>query len=259
MRLFFAGLVLAIGLGAVAQDVADPASASRAMTAIEVIERVTLAIDRGLEYLARRQLPDGRWAGNNGVDGPALLAFLGRGHVPGRGPYHEIVERAKLHILSTQREDGYLASAMGTGRMYGHALATLAMSEVYGMDPEPRVESCVRKAVDLIVAAQSPNGGWRYNPAPGDHDLSVTVMQIVALRAANNAEIPVPEETIKKAIGYVHACNHPENGGFSYQPGGGASAQMTAAGVPALITGDAPIFWYLSTCHGNLNALPKAA
>jgi hypothetical protein len=101
------------------------------------------------------------------------------------------------------------------------------------MDPDPDLEEKLRKAVELIVRCQSPNGGWRYNPQPGDHDLSVTVMQIVALRAANNAEIPVPTPVIEKAIQYVRSCAHP-SGGFAYQPGGGPGPQTSAAGVLCL-------------------------
>ena len=212
----------------------DDRGAAETITEIEVVERVTAATDRALEYLALKQQPDGRWVANNGVDSVAVLAFLGRGHVPGRGPYSEVLERAKRHILSTQQDDGYFASEMGTGRMYGHALATLAMSEMYGMDRDPRLEEAVRKGVGLIVSAQSPNGGWRYQPQPGDHDLSVTVMQVVALRSANNAEIPVPANTIKNALAYVRSCNKPETGAFCYQPGNNPSAQMTAAGILSL-------------------------
>jgi hypothetical protein len=212
----------------------SPTPAPETMSEIEVVERVTAATDHALEYLALHQLPNGCWVGNNGVDAIALLAFLGRGHVPGTGPYREVVDRAKRYILSTQRDDGYFVSAMGSGRMYGHALATLAMSETYGMDPDPQVEKCVRKAVDLIVSVQSPNGGWRYEPTPGDYDLSVTVMQVVALRAANNAEIPIPSQTLANALAYVRACNDPATGGFCYQPGSGPSAQMTAAGILSL-------------------------
>jgi len=232
--LFGVALVLAVprAAGQEAQDQPPEAASDVAMmTEIEVVERVMAAADRALEYLALHQQPDGRWVGNNGTDALALLAFLGRGHVPGRGSYSDVLERAKQHILGTQREDGYFESG---GRMYGHALAALAIAEMYGMDRDRRIEEGLRKAIDLIVRAQSPNGGWRYAPTPGDHDLSVTVMQIVALRAANNAEVPVPEETIRKAIEYVHSCHVPDPGGFCYQPGGGASACMTAAGILSL-------------------------
>ncbi|MEA3365110.1 MAG: prenyltransferase/squalene oxidase repeat-containing protein [Candidatus Hydrogenedentes bacterium] len=236
LALVFALLMLPVALpNAQEPETEAPVSAPEpTVTEIEIVHKVMGTTDRALEYLARKQQPDGKWVANNGVDAVTLLAFLGRGHVPGRGPFREVVDRAKDHILSTQREDGYFVSAMGSGRMYGHALATLAMAETYGMDPDPRVEEALRKAVDLIVNVQSPNGGWRYEPTPGDHDLSVTVMQVVALRAANNAEIPVPEETINKAVEYVHSCNHKESGGFGYQPGRGGSPPMSAAGVLSL-------------------------
>jgi hypothetical protein len=116
--------------------------------------------------------------------------------------------------------------------MYEHGLATLALAELYGMDPDPALEQKLRLAVDLIVKAQAPNGGWRYQPVPSDHDLSVAVMQVVALRAANNAEIPIPAQTIEKAIAYVRSCAHPA-GGFGYT-GPGQGPQTTAAGILSL-------------------------
>lgn len=101
------------------------------------------------------------------------------------------------------------------------------------MDPDPELEEKLRKAVDLIVRVQSPSGGWRYQPQPGAQDLSVTVMQIVSLRAANNAEVPVPAQTIEKAINYVQSCAH-KSGGFGYQSGQGPNPQMSAAGILSL-------------------------
>ena len=117
--------------------------------------------------------------------------------------------------------------------MYAHALATLPLAEMYGMDRDPKLEEALRNAVDLIVRSQSPVGGWRYEPTPaGGADMSVTVMQIVALRAANNAEIPVPAKTISNAIRYVRACGSP-NGGFGYQ-GPARNTQLTGAGMLSL-------------------------
>ena len=58
-------------------------------------------------------------------------------------------------------------------------------------------------------------------------------MQIVALRAANNAEIPVPQATIDKAVRYVKSCAA-RGGGFGYQPNNGPSGPMSAAGVLSL-------------------------
>jgi len=211
-----------------ASETAEP------LTEARVVERVTAAVDRAVQYLAERQQPDGSWHTNHAPNALALLAFLGRGHVPGRGPYQEVLERGKRYILATQHESGLFASPTPShGPMYEHALATLAMAEMYGMEPDPELEEKLRKAVGLILRSQSPNGGWRYQPTPGDHDLSVTVMQVVALRAANNAEIPVPAETIERAISYVTSCAYP-SGGYGYQPGGGPNPQMSAAGVLSL-------------------------
>jgi hypothetical protein len=205
-----------------------PNVSAEPLTEIKVVERVTAATDRALAYLASKQRPDGGWHNNNAVNGLALLAFLGRGHVPGRGPYKDVLEKGKRYLLATARPDGYVSFSS----MYEHGLATLALAEMYGMDPDPELEEKLRKAVDLIIRCQSPSGGWRYNPSPGDQDLSVTVMQIVALRAANNAEIPVPSQTIARAIHYVRSCAHPA-GGFGYQ-GPAQGPQTSAAGVLSL-------------------------
>src|ERR1700737_1021172 len=59
-------------------------------------------------------------------------------------------------------------------------------------------------------------GGWNYGPSPVNGDLSVSVMQIVAMRAANNAEIPVPADSINRAIKYLHDHANPGGGGFGY-------------------------------------------
>lgn len=200
------------------------------LTEIRILERVTAALDRSMEYLAGKQRPDGGWDDNNAANGLALLAFMGRGHVPGRGPYKDVLEKGKRYLLSTlDPQTGYFKN----GTMYQHGLSTLALAEMYGMDYDPKLEEGLRKAVDLIVRAQSPSGGWRYSPQPGDQDLSVTIMQVVALRAANNAEIPVPTQTIAKAASYVRSCAS-AGGGFGYSSGAGASPQVSAAGVLAM-------------------------
>jgi len=200
----------------------------------EQMQRVEASIDRALEYLVRHQNPDGSWVSwagrNNAINGASLLAFLGRGHVPGRGPYQTVVDRAVSFILATQTPEGLYRSPNPSRPMYEHGLCALAMIEAYGNIPTPAMRGSVQRAIDLIVKGQSPLGGWRYQPAAQDADLSVTVMQIVALRAAQNARLQVPEETIEKARQYVLSCAHP-GGGFSYQPGSGPAPARTAAGT----------------------------
>jgi hypothetical protein len=117
--------------------------------------------------------------------------------------------------------------------MYEHGLATLALVEMYGMDPDPELETKTRAAVDLILKCQAAQGGWNYSPVPINGDLSVSVMQIVALRAANNAGIPVPMANIERALAYLRAHANPHGGGFGYN-GPGFGPGTSAAGVLSL-------------------------
>jgi hypothetical protein len=74
-------------------------------------------------------------------------------------------------------------------------------------------------------------GGWRYEVASADSDLSVSAWCILALRAAQNAGIEVPKDSADRAAGFVLKCWRPDGKGFAYQPGGEASLTMTAAAL----------------------------
>src|SRR5262245_27759955 len=72
----------------VRSQVPAPAPSSVApLTEMKIVARVNSSIDRALEYLAAKQRPDGGWENNHAVNGLAILAFMGRGHVPGRGRF----------------------------------------------------------------------------------------------------------------------------------------------------------------------------
>ena len=78
-------------------------------------------------------------------------------------------------------------------------------------------------------------GGWRYQPVKNDADISVTICQIMALRAARNAGVKNPvDPTINKAVAYVKAAQDPD-GGFMYTLGSAGSAfPRSAAGTACL-------------------------
>jgi len=222
---------------------ATPPTTAVPLSEIKVLQRVTAATDRALDFLESKQIKHGdgagSWSVNQAVNSLAMLAYMGRGHVPGRGKYGDVIEggvvrpgvltRGKKYLLAKALPTGYIG-----GVMYEHGLSTLCLAEMYGMDPDPDLELKLRKAVELIVKGQSPRGGWHYQPGVPTADLSVTVMQIVALRAANNAEIPVPDQTFQKAIEYVQAAAQgPKGPGFGYA-GPGAGPQTTPAGILSL-------------------------
>jgi hypothetical protein len=124
--------------------------------------------------------------------------------------------------------------------MYDHGFGTLFLSELLGTDDELEIRPKLAQAVRLIRDTQNGQGGWRYNPAPDEADLSVTVCQIMALRAARNAGLAVPKQTVDSAVDYVRRSQNPD-GGFAYQLRGGESRfPLTAAAVVALFNAGQP-------------------
>ncbi len=97
----------------------------------------------------------------------------------------------------------------------------------------------LERSVKLIVNTQNTEGGWRYRPVRHDADISVTICQIMALRAARNAGFAVPKTTADNCIKYVKRCQDLRGtGGFMYQAQGAGVAGFarTAAGVVALFS-----------------------
>lgn len=198
---------------------------------------------RGLTFLAQHQNRDGSFGVDSrdrdphlGVSALVGLSLLSGGHLPARGDHGELGSRLLEYVLSSGDEkSGLLANDRTLNQpMYGHAFATLYLAQVYGNDRRPPLARPLRRAVDLIVASQSPQGGWRYFPGSTDADLSVTACQISALRAARNVGIPIPAETLSRATGFVLACRN-GNGSFRYQVEfGHASFPLTAAGLTSL-------------------------
>ncbi len=199
------------------------------------------AIERGLSLLASRQEDDGAFGSggysrNVAVCGLSGMAFMSAGSTPGRGPYGRQVDRCVDFILANTQESGFInvASASSHGPMYGHGFATLFLAECYGMNLRSDIRDKLSKAVNLIVNTQNSEGGWRYQPQRRDADISVTIAQVMALRAARNAGLFVPRDTIDRCIDYVKKSQNAD-GGFMYMIQGGQSAfPRSAAGVVAL-------------------------
>lgn len=208
-----------------------------------VTPQTQLAIDRGLAWLASKQREDGSFGSGGGfgrnvaVTALGGIAMLSSGSTPGRGPFGSNVNRAVDFVLSVAKPNGFLhvKEQESYGPMYGHGFATLFLAEVYGMSRRVDVREKLDRAVRLIVQTQNSEGGWRYQPVPKEADISATVCQIMALRAARNAGLHVPKETVDRCIEYVKKCQNTD-GGFRYQlvRRGESAFPRSAAGVVAL-------------------------
>ncbi|HVT29759.1 MAG TPA: prenyltransferase/squalene oxidase repeat-containing protein, partial [Lacipirellulaceae bacterium] len=199
------------------------------------------AVAKGLKYLASRQQDDGSFSNsgygrNAAVVALAGMSWLASGSTPGRGPYGKDVGRASDFLLDHCAQSGFISveGAMSHGPMYEHGFATLFLAEVYGMSPRDDLREKLSQAVNLIVRTQNAEGGWRYQPRREDADISVTICEMMALRAARNAGLKVSRETVDRCVDYVKRSQNAD-GGFRYMLTPGPSAfPRSAAGVVAL-------------------------
>ena len=241
--LFVLAISVTLGFNAAFVLAADPptpagpiAPKSDGLRGDEITPALEASCEKGLAWLASKQRADGGFDSNDpsAITALAGIAFMADGNLPNRGKYGPNVQRALEFVLSQAQESGLLAARNSNSNMYAHGFATLFLAEVYGMTGDENVKERLQKAIRLIHQAQNPQGGWRYTPQPVDADVSVTICQVMALRAARDAGIKVEKATIDRAIEYVKKCQN-DDGGFSYQIGGAQSIfPRSAAGVATL-------------------------
>ena len=228
---------------------ANPPAIVRAPVVVQdnviVDEPTEKVIRAALKYLAAKQSPNGSWnagAGEHPVAMTAytLMAFLAAGNTPNEGEYGKNVMRGMQYLLERVGPDGYISVGgnggdRGGSNMYGHGIASIALAELYGMSKDARLKQKLELAIHLIENSQNDQGGWRYAPRKSDADLSVTVLQVVALRAAKNSGIDVAQRTIDNAVRFVKSCYDEGSGGFTYQPHNRQPGfARTAAGIYCL-------------------------
>ncbi|TDU80911.1 A-macroglobulin complement component [Prosthecobacter fusiformis] len=234
--------------------------------------QVKSAVDKGLTWLLKQQQPSGYFSEQKTDKKPqrgdmpshsgamtalAIMGLASVGHLPGDPtPEGQAAQKALRYIVDNVQpdENGYLGRS-DRSRMYGHGIMTLMLTEMLGMSPDEetdkKVRSMTEKAIKLIIRAQqvpkseANRGGWRYEPASSDSDISVSVWQLMSLRAAKNSGIEVPKEAIDNGIAYIKRSYRGErdsNGNlkqleaaFSYEPYGGRQTfSTTSAGLLSL-------------------------
>jgi hypothetical protein len=252
MRIGIAGVTLTLVLALVAA----PGEAQE----LKVTPELERCVSLGLDYLARTQNEDGSWPGEygnvSGIVGVAMMTFLAHGDLPDQGKYGKVIRKAVDYIITHQDSNGMLGA--GGQSMYSHGFATMALAEVYGVIDDPRVGPALKKAVGLIVSSQNALGGWRYSVGATDADTTVSGAQMMALRAAANAGIEVPVDTIKRGVAYYKNCFCP-GGGFGYTGRDGPNRPRAGIGLLILsLSGEynspeakATADWLLSANQGD--------
>ncbi|NNC88586.1 MAG: terpene cyclase/mutase family protein [Akkermansiaceae bacterium] len=200
-----------------------------------IAPQVEAMYTKGLRFLASTQTAEGNWPDRTGsepgVVGLCVMAFLAHGEDPNHGPFANNISKGLDYILRQQSDtNGYIGSSM-----YNHGFATLALAEAYGVLQDDRLAPALQSAVDLILSAQerNPRGAWRYTPESPDADTTVTGCQLVALFAARNAGIPIPDEALKKGQKFMIRCRGTD-GSYGYTSAGSGKPTLTAIGCLTL-------------------------
>lgn len=188
-----------------------------------------------------------------------------------RGRYAAHVKKGIEYLARLAWDDkdgrkprGYIHDDEGS-RMHGHGFAMLALATAAGglggrpsreirawlaadtsRDPSglplaDQVRYALSEAVYCTVHSQDlDTGGWLYEPYQQGHEGSMTVTQIVALRAARDAGLAVNDATLARAYEYVRTSQNrtpgEKFGAFAYQKTdkGRVSYALTAAALTTL-------------------------
>ncbi|MEM6671846.1 MAG: hypothetical protein AAF726_03325 [Planctomycetota bacterium] len=182
------------------------------------------AIARALSWLASKQSPsEGSIEVGDAepdqraplaVTSLATLAWISGGSTLTRGEYQGNIRRAVDYLLacthrSADEHVGYIEDRGDPiSRTHGHGLATLALAQAYTVSPSTpvgrRIGETLELAVRRIETSQGGEGGWYYAPTRSiEHEGSVTVALVQALRAANDVGIRVDPDGVASAVDYV--------------------------------------------------------
>ena len=187
------------------------------------------AVAKALAWLARQQHKDGLWSllgpyGDGGsqenrlaATAMALLAFQGAGNTPSEGRHKAVVARAWKALAKQQLPDGRFDLPLPSHHtLYSHAQATFAACELYGMTKDDAFAEPARLALAYALAAQAPDGGWRYAPRePGD--MSVTGWFMMALKSAEMAGLAVPPAAFEQLQKFVDGVSLEGGSRYGYR------------------------------------------
>jgi hypothetical protein len=189
-----------------------------------------------------------------------LLPFFAAGQThESKGPYQATIRKGLIWM--TQKQDKQ-TGMLGGGNMYEHGLSTIALCEAYGLSHDKQLRESALKAVKFIENAQNDaSGGWHYTPKPPTvGDTSVVGWQLMGLKSAQMAGLPVDKRTLDRSKKFLASVAKGKDGGqFSYMPDTPPTPAMSAVGLlcnqySGMKRTDPPMVEGMNYVMGNLNA-----
>lgn len=180
-----------------------------------------------LAWFERHQSKDGRWdsdgffkrgnpergplctgAGNPDRDisatGWALLSMLAAGHTHREGTRKQSVRRGFKWLKKRQDAAGCFGGKTPVNHAEEHAVAALAMVEIYGMTRSGLWKESAQKGVDFALGIRRPGGGWGHGESGADAR-RLTVLMIMVLRSAKWSGLNVDDDALVDAASTFEA------------------------------------------------------
>lgn len=174
------------------------------------------AVLSGLLWALRNQNEDGSWGdvpttlgsrtiGKTGITSLVLLAMLGGGYCQlSRDEFDGIdvgprIRKALNWLLSQQDAEGAFRS--GFDDLFDQTLATLALSEAYGMTASQLLKDPTTLALDALARLQGADGSWGGG--------TPTPWAVEAFVSAASNELPYPKESQDRALAFLRNQSSP--------------------------------------------------
>lgn len=225
------------------------------------------AVARGLQWLKRMQQADGSWrlddprypdaergSGHNiAATAFGLLPMLGAGYTHKKGknnpdnPFDKPIEKALAYLIRKQdkvafNKDKKPNNKLGNfgGNLYDHGLATIAMSEAYGLSQDPWLKKPTEDAVRYLIQAQADNGSWGYSFGSAG-DTSIVGWCVMGLKSAQMSGIDVRveleggkykslQDSLNDAKRFLESVCDTSSEGYGYRSASG-TARLSAVGL----------------------------
>lgn len=199
--------------------------------------RLAEAIRLGLDWLERHQAPDGRLSARGFIDrcpagdsckGAArtsldvemtslgLLAFLGDGSTPGKGPHQSAVKKAVLWLQKQESAKGAFGKDPRSNQAYTQSLGTLALLETYVLSKDQGLAPHVQNGVDFLLEQRNLNGVWGGAGTDRRGNSLATAMAASTLHMASQAGMRVAADCREDALRFLENLTNSETGECAY-------------------------------------------
>jgi hypothetical protein len=217
------------------------------VTAAQVDE----SIRQGVDFLLRRQGPDGNWTERpgepGGVTALATLALLNCG--------------LKKDHPQVKKALDYLNAKDDPAQTYSTSLQIMVFCHADPIQYKNKVRILAGRLESIQVRGEGneTKGGWSYRSKDARADNSNTQFAMLALHEAERIGVKVSDQTWQLALNYwtQPGMQHP-NGGYGYERGHPETGSMTCAAISSLIiayerlnAGDAKVENGKLQCCGN--------